>query len=479
MVSTPPPAISELSPNNHESMNLVDPSHLKKSRKVLKLLPKQDSPAAELENSTTAIQNGGMTNDMEQCGLPHDDMPMILTPVKSTKVDQNQPAGEQPSSPKCILEDTNTTGVTNSELDPNTIITESIPSSDHQSNLNNQQQNQKSARKSCTKHQKEADEVSTLEPAEDQNSEQQQQLKHLIPNMQSSIVVVNEDQCYNQQQKSSTRKSKQQKEAEVTLQLLEPEAEEEEARRKQHEALEISMHAKEVLNFEQFQQFCKIVQDDVSSTKEKFMDLHSLSAGHMELQELLLDLLTASEALQVDVKIYQQYLTRDASKKFLRKVNKYLKSSPMIHAKFLKDINVVLSKTNVKTDDVIALGKNYFKTNKHLMDEFMTFVSGVTYPEGLLPEPEIIHLTDEEDEISPNPFDEKIDLTSTDDDLGGDNCPCGCHPDSADAGHCIHCSLKFINGKVYSREGKTLKPVKIQYSSSNVNKGKRNRKRRK
>ena len=68
------------------------------------------------------------------------------------------------------------------------------------------------------------------------------------------------------------------------------------------------MHAKEVLNFEQFQQFCKIVQDDVSSTKEKFMDLHSLSAGHMELQELLLDLLTASEALQVDVKIYQQYL---------------------------------------------------------------------------------------------------------------------------------------------------------------------------
>ena len=260
---------------------------------------------------------------------------------------------------------------------------------------------------------------------------------------------------------------------------MEPEAEEEEARRKQHEALEISMHAKEVLNFEQFQQFCKIVQDDVSSTKEKFMDLHSLSAGHMELQELLLDLLTASEALQVDVKIYQQYLTRDASKKFLRKVNKYLKSSPMIHAKFLKDINVVLSKTNVKTDDVIALGKNYFKTNKHLMDEFMTFVSGVTYPEGLLPEPEIIHLTDEEDEISPNPFDEKIDLTSTDDDLGGDNCPCGCHPDSADAGHCIHCSLKFINGKVYSREGKTLKPVKIQYSSSNVNKGKRNRKRRK
>ena len=460
-------------------MNLVDPSPQKKLRKNLKLLlPKQDSPKsvsppppAELEDSTTTIQNDTISNAMEQCGLPHDDMPMIFTPVKSAKVDPNQPEGEQPSSPKCILEDT----TTNSELDPT--ITESISSSHHQCNLNNQQ-NQKSAptRKSCTnKQQKEAAEV-TLEP-EDQNSEQQ--LKNLIPNIQSSIVVGNEDQCYNlNQQQKSTRKSKQQKEAEVTLQLLEPEAEEEEARRKQHEALEISMHAKEVLNFEQFQQFCKIVQDDLSSTKEKFMDLHSLSAGHMELQELLLDLLTASEALQVDVKIYQQYLTRDASKKFLRKVGKKFATQPMIHTKFLKDINVVLSKTNVKTDDVIALGKNYFKSNKHLMDEFMTFVSGVTYPEGLLPEPEIIHLTDEEDDISPNnPFDEKIDFsTSTDDDLGGENCPCGCHPD---AGHCIHCSLKFINGKVYSREGKTLKPVKIQYSSSNVNKGKRNRKRRK
>ena len=472
MVSTPTAAISELPSNtNHdESLNLVDPSPQKKSKKNLKLLPKQDSPKsvsspppAELEDST--VQNDTIANAMEQCGLPHDNMPLIFTPLKSAKVDQNQPV-EEPS-PKCILED----------------------------NLEEDQQQKSSTRKSCAKQQKEAEVVVTLEPAarEDINSEQ---LPHDLPNIQSSIVVedhpiitesISSSQFLNlNQQQKSTRKSKQQKEAEVTLQLLEPEAEEEEARRKQHEALEISMHAKEVLNFEQFQQFCKIVQDDLSSTKEKFMDLHSLSAGHMELQELLLDLLTASEALQVDVKIYQQYLTRDATKKFLRKVGKKYVNQPMIHTKFLKDINVVLSKTNVKTEDVIALGKNYFKSNKHLLDEFMTFVSGVTYPEGLLPEPEIIHLTDEEDDnilssSHHHHFDEKIDLTSTDDDLGGENCPCGCHPDHAavDAGHCIHCSLKFINGKVYSREGKTLKPVKIQYSSSNVNKGKRKRKRRK
>ena len=32
------------------------------------------------------------------------------------------------------------------------------------------------------------------------------------------------------------------------------------------------------------------------------------------------------------------------------------------------------------------------------MDEFTTFISGVPYPESLLPEPEIVDLSDEEDD---------------------------------------------------------------------------------
>ena len=32
------------------------------------------------------------------------------------------------------------------------------------------------------------------------------------------------------------------------------------------------------------------------------------------------------------------------------------------------------------------------------MDEFTTFISGVPYPESLLPEPEVVDLSDEEDD---------------------------------------------------------------------------------
>merc|ERR550539_511182 len=31
--------------------------------------------------------------------------------------------------------------------------------------------------------------------------------------------------------------------------------------------------------------------------------------------------------------------------------------------------------------------------------------------------------------------------------------------------HCIHCSIRFINGKIYARDGKNLKPVKVKYPS--------------
>ena len=47
---------------------------------------------------------------------------------------------------------------------------------------------------------------------------------------------------------------------------------------------------------------------------------------------------------------------------------------------------------------------------------------------------------------------------------GTDQCPCKCHPKQQSASnHCIHCSIRFINGKVYAREGKVLKPVKVKY----------------
>ena len=87
-------------------------------------------------------------------------------------------------------------------------------------------------------------------------------------------------------------------------------------------------------------------------------------------------------------------------------------------------------------------------------------------------------MSDEEDEDK-TIFEEKLNLVQQDDDLGGPTCPCACHPALSANNHCTHCSLKFINGKVYCRDGKTLKPVKIQYPNTGKSGPKKKKRERK
>ena len=109
--------------------------------------------------------------------------------------------------------------------------------------------------------------------------------------------------------------------------------------------------------------------------------------------------------------------------------------------------------------------------------------------EHLLPEPEHIDLTEEAEDGTEtgagtavtHPDYELIDLsseaaTAEDEDLGGENCPCGCHsrtpkerinPQQPQPGlvlnpHCLHCSIKFVNGKLYLRDGKNLRPARAE-----------------
>ncbi len=62
--------------------------------------------------------------------------------------------------------------------------------------------------------------------------------------------------------------------------------------------------------------------------------------------------------------------------------------------------------------------------------------------------------------------------------------PGSCHVNvqKAEEGtHCIHCSLTFINGKVYSRDGRTLRPVRVEYppGARNPFTGTKNKRKRK
>ena len=190
----------------------------------------------------------------------------------------------------------------------------------------------------------------------------------------------------------SARKGRQQKEAELTLQLLEAEKPDDESLRKQHEALEISMTAQEQLSAEMFSQFCIIVINDSLSNKRKFTELHTLCTGKMELQEMLLDLLSPGEALELGAELYHQFAIRDATKRFFRKVKIAFSTQPSVLTKILKDFQTILGNPELKQEEVVALGQRYFKSNQMLLDEFMTFVDNVPYPEHLLPEPEIVDL---------------------------------------------------------------------------------------
>ena len=174
--------------------------------------------------------------------------------------------------------------------------------------------------------------------------------------------------------------------------MLEGEKPNEEALRKQHEALEISIYAREVLNPEKFEQFCRIVVNDTISNKQKFMELHTLVTGKMELQEMLLDILSAGEAKELGPDVYQQFCIRDTMKRIFRKVKIFYANQPSIFTKILKEFQSNLTNPDIKTEDLIAFGQKHFKENQALLDEFTTFITNVPYPENLLPEPEDIDL---------------------------------------------------------------------------------------
>ena len=232
---------------------------------------------------------------------------------------------------------------------------------------------------------------SDMEPEEPELSTMNDMPTFLTPTKALETLEAESSAENVQPSTSKSPKSKQAKEAELTLQLLEAEKPNEEISRKQHEALEISMNAQEILSPEKFAQFCRIVISDNLTNQEKFMELHGICAGKMELQDMLLDLLTAGEAHEISKDIYAQFCLRDSIKKFFRKIKMNFGNQ----SKILKDFQILLSEKDVKNEDLINFGTKYFKNSQlqngsNLFDEFMTFITDVPYPEGLLPEPESI-----------------------------------------------------------------------------------------
>ena len=269
---------------------------------------------------------------------------------------------------------------------------------------------------------------------------------------------------------------------------LQEEAPNEDALRREHEAMEIVIHAKETLTDPaKLEQFFHIIQTCQDSPIQAYEKLHNLCKGLPELQELLLDLLTPEQALELSPIIYAQHCLRNDMKKFCQKVKiAYANSTsnqagPNSTINLFKELHEFISQDDKEhtVDDFRNFASKLFKGQDEIIKSFMSFLPGQTEDKNKAwnnIEPEWIDLSDEENEAPNNlnlneqnefeGFEHIKNIPETEEEklFGTERCPCQCHPKSQSvSSHCIHCSIRFINGKVYAREGKVLKPVRVKY----------------
>ena len=258
----------------------------------------------------------------------------------------------------------------------------------------------------------------------------------------------------------------------------------EDALRREHEAMEIVIHAKEALTDNvKLEQFFHIIQTCQNSPIEAFQQLHNLCKGVPDLQELLLDLLTPEQALQLSPIVYAQHCLRNDMKKFCQKIRKAYTNNTSNQTgqnqitKIFKDFHNFISQDKEHSiEDLRNFATKLFKGQDQIIESFVSFLPDHAEAKTKIwnsLEPEMIDLSDEENEISNENeqsqfqgFEHIKNIPETEEEklFGTEKCPCHCHPTTLPAtNHCIHCSIRFINGKIYAREGKVLKPVRVKY----------------
>ena len=262
------------------------------------------------------------------------------------------------------------------------------------------------------------------------------------------------------------------------------------ALRREHEAMEIVIKARDTIrDREKLGTFFQIIQTHQAIPIKAFELLHNLCQGMPDLQEVLLDLLTPEQALELNPIVYAQHCLRNDMKEFCQKIKSYYATSHSSQAgqtqaiKVFKELHTFISQDHEKitSEDLRSFATRLFKGNQQLIDKFMSFLPEHTEERARLwqnLDPEIIDLSDEENEFAAGSSQKELDslqgyehiknIPETEEEklFGTDKCTCLCHPKNRlVTSHCIHCSIRFINGKIYARDGKVLKPVKVNYTN--------------
>ena len=260
------------------------------------------------------------------------------------------------------------------------------------------------------------------------------------------------------------------------------------ALKREHEAMEIVIKARDTIRDSgKLSTFFQIIQDNQTTPIKAFELLHNLCQGIPDLQEVLLDLLTPEQALELNPIVYAQHCLRNDMKEFCQKIKSYYATNHSNQAgqtqaiKVFKELHNFISQDHEKitSEELRSFATRLFKGNQQLIDEFIAFLPEHTEERARLwqnLDPEIIDLSDEENELVAGSSQKELDslqgyehiknIPETEEEklFGTEKCTCLCHPKNRlVTSHCIHCSIRFINGKIYARDGKVLKPVKVNY----------------
>jgi len=273
------------------------------------------------------------------------------------------------------------------------------------------------------------------------------------------------------------RGTRRQKEVEVTLALLgELETPEEKETREARESTEM------------FEEICNTISGNASlceefdhimstamdvGTCQTYLSLHRLLDGHPLVQELLLDLLSPEDSIQLGYKTRIAADQRRRMKRFVLKLARAYLHQPAYHAKVLRELESVSTDPNLTANTLKQTADRLFKSNQHLLDEFLSLVPGVPTPESMLPSPETLNYPDDSDQSwdsdemqmetivcrsSPPPTISEEPRLSTDEPRP----PCKCPRYLKKPGPCQSCNVRFVDGEVFIMDGKILKPAHVE-----------------
>lgn len=134
-----------------------------------------------------------------------------------------------------------------------------------------------------------------------------------------------------------------------------------------------------------------------TGTISTYQALSSLLTGHPLVQEMLLDLLTDSQAASLGGEVYWQHHQRHNMKKFILKLGVAYRHQPAYHARVLRELDTLCGDPTLTPDVLKGVAVKLFKHNQHLLDQFLLLVPGVEPPEAMLPSPEVLHYPEDSD----------------------------------------------------------------------------------